>query len=73
MREGRKDARVVINAAAALQRTKKLRDQPDRAAATEAAVAAMPAKSKHSWSHGIPSIQVLVRHVPIISRRTGHL
>lgn len=46
---GRKDARVVINAAATLQRTKKLRDQPpaERWAAA-VAVEAMPAKSKHS-------------------------
>lgn len=51
---GRKDTRVVINAAAALQWTKKLRDQPAErravvaVAAVEAAVAAVPAKSKHS-------------------------
>lgn len=47
---GRKDTRVVINAAAALQWTKKLRDQPAerRAVAAVAVVAAVPAKSKHS-------------------------
>lgn len=50
---GRKGTRVVINAAAALQWTKKLRDQPAErravvAVAVEAAVAAVPAKSKHS-------------------------
>lgn len=47
----RKDARVVINVAAALQRTKKLRDQPSAerwAAVVAVAVEAMPAKSKHS-------------------------